>query len=271
MTTFVHTVLDVGFDYGASGGPLDYGVEIASNQGGYEQRARLRATRLGNWDLGERNVSRSVLKTLVDFWDSVGGRESEFLYKDWNDFARTDVPITHTGLAAVDLMQTYFLAGVTMERGGSSFAAFTLNLDTGLATLTADLTKNITAITKANPGVVTAVAHGFTTGQKIYLSAIGGMTQLNGQLVTLTSTGVDTFTIGVNTTSYTTYTSGGTAQKFVQPGETLTWSGEYSKRVRFDSAAVRADFLAYRDTDQEAIYSLKSLSVVEVLVPAGEL
>lgn len=70
---------------------------------------------------------------------------------------------------------------------------------------------SITGITKANPGSVTIVGHGLKTGMRVSLASIGGMTELNGQDVTVTRTGADTFTIGVDTTGYTTYTSGGTA------------------------------------------------------------
>lgn len=74
-------------------------------------------------------------------------------------------------------------------------------------------TKNITAITKANPGKVTAVAHGYSNGDVVYITGVGGMTQVNGLRFTIAVVDVDNFTIGVNTTSYGVYTAGGTAQK----------------------------------------------------------
>lgn len=70
----------------------------------------------------------------------------------------------------------------------------------------------ITAITQAADGAVTtSAAHGFSTGQLIYIYGVAGMTQINGQLVTITSTGANTFTTAVNTSGYSAYTSGGTA------------------------------------------------------------
>ncbi len=65
----------------------------------------------------------------------------------------------------------------------------------------------ITAITKANPGVVTAPYHGLATGDEVFLSGIEGMTELNGRTVTVTVTGTNTFSIGVDTTGYGTFTS----------------------------------------------------------------
>ena len=70
----------------------------------------------------------------------------------------------------------------------------------------------ISAITRANPGVITtATAHGFTTGQQIKLSGIGGMAELNNDVVTITVLDATRFAINQNTTLYAPYTSGGTA------------------------------------------------------------
>lgn len=79
---------------------------------------------------------------------------------------------------------------------------------------------NITAITKANPGSITlASAHTFVGGDSIYISGVGGMTQLaDGFYVVNTSATpsltVKNYTSGVpvNTTAFTAYTSGGTVE-----------------------------------------------------------
>jgi len=71
-------------------------------------------------------------------------------------------------------------------------------------------TIDVIGITKANPGVVTTnLNHGYATGQVFEINGIVGMTELNG--VSLTATVVDekTISIGVDTSGYTTYVSGG--------------------------------------------------------------
>ena len=79
--------------------------------------------------------------------------------------------------------------------------------------------KTITAITKANPGVVTATAHGFSNGDTVVISGVVGMTQVNGKRFKVASVATDTFALqdidgnNVNTTSYTTYVSGGVANR----------------------------------------------------------
>ncbi len=75
-------------------------------------------------------------------------------------------------------------------------------------------TKAVTGATKANPAQITVVAHGYTTGSTVRLKNLGGMVELNDRLFTITSTGANTFTLnGVDSTGYTTYTSGGTAER----------------------------------------------------------
>jgi hypothetical protein len=74
--------------------------------------------------------------------------------------------------------------------------------------------KTITGATQANPVEITATAHGYTTGDTVDINAIVGMTELNGNLFQITSTGANTFTLdGIDGTGYTAYTSGGTSEK----------------------------------------------------------
>jgi len=66
---------------------------------------------------------------------------------------------------------------------------------------------NIASITKANPGVVTtAAAHGLTTGQKVTFTMPSGMTELNGVTAAVTVLSSTTYSIGINTSAYSTYT-----------------------------------------------------------------
>jgi len=80
--------------------------------------------------------------------------------------------------------------------------------------LVLETAQNITAITQANPAAVTINAHGFSTGQEVYLSGIGGMTDLNGRQIKITVTGANTFTLdGIDSTAMPAFTSGGTAAR----------------------------------------------------------
>jgi hypothetical protein len=74
-------------------------------------------------------------------------------------------------------------------------------------------TKAITAATKANPGHLTITGHGYSTGDRLYLASLGGMVQLNNRFVDVTVIDANTISIGLDTTGFTTYTSGGTAAR----------------------------------------------------------
>lgn len=69
----------------------------------------------------------------------------------------------------------------------------------------------VTMITNANPGVVTTnLVHGLTTGSVITLTGVVGMTQINSVPATITVLTPTTFSLGIDTSSYGTYVSGGT-------------------------------------------------------------
>lgn len=66
----------------------------------------------------------------------------------------------------------------------------------------------VSAITKANPGVATATAHGMSNGAFI-LGNIEGMKELNGRVFRIANIAANTFELeGEDTTNYDTFTSG---------------------------------------------------------------
>jgi hypothetical protein len=66
----------------------------------------------------------------------------------------------------------------------------------------------IAGITKANPGVVTATAHGLSNGDVVKL-AVQGMHQLDSRLFRIANVAADTFELeGEDTTLYDTFSSG---------------------------------------------------------------
>lgn len=68
----------------------------------------------------------------------------------------------------------------------------------------------VTGITNAANGVVTTdLNHGYSTGQVINIAGVVGMSGINGVALTATVLTPTTFSIGLNTTSSGTWTSGG--------------------------------------------------------------
>ena len=81
--------------------------------------------------------------------------------------------------------------------------------EAGDASEVAALTMN--AATKANPGAITCTAnHLLVNGDRVRITGVVGMTELNGNVYTITKTSATAFTIGVNTGAFTTYGSAGT-------------------------------------------------------------
>ena len=72
----------------------------------------------------------------------------------------------------------------------------------------------ITGITQADPGVVTAAAHGFSDGDQVKIVGVAGMVEINQKIFTVASAATDTFelrdeldSVDFNTTTYTTFAS----------------------------------------------------------------
>lgn len=67
----------------------------------------------------------------------------------------------------------------------------------------------ITAITQASPGSVASASHGFVSNDVVTISGVAGMTEVNDTEFTITRVDDDNYTIGVDTSAYTAYSSGG--------------------------------------------------------------
>lgn len=76
--------------------------------------------------------------------------------------------------------------------------------------------KNIVSVTKANPAVVNVASHGYSNGDFWYCNNGGQMTELEGKFYKIKNKTTHTFELtdldgnNINSTSFTTYVSGGT-------------------------------------------------------------
>lgn len=211
------------------------------------------------------------------------GRARGFRFQDWSDYTTTTEPLIPqptvnpaVGSPTLQLIKTYSdglvsyvrniykpkasPAAVLLKNGGA-FGGYTLDTTSGVVTLNVINSKSITAITQANPAVLTVGAsHGFVANDLISVSGVLGMTQINGQVAAVTATGSTTITLGsVNSTAYSAYTSGGTAAKYLTTTDTMTWSGSFDVPVRFD-----VDVAAITQEDV-AILTFSDIGIVELL------
>lgn len=111
--------------------------------------------------------------------------------------------------------------------------------------------KTITGITQANPGVVTATAHGFSNGDEVYISGVLGMTQVNGNTYKVANMTTNSFhlhtTAGVNvdTTAFGAYTSAGTAARTMFLGAEPTPSDPHT--ISWTAASGAIEYNVYKE------------------------
>jgi hypothetical protein len=75
----------------------------------------------------------------------------------------------------------------------------------------------ITAATNADPCVVTAAGHGFSGGDRVVITGVTGMHQLNNRHFVVQNTTMDTFELAdVDSSAYGTYSGGGQAGEIVE-------------------------------------------------------
>jgi uncharacterized phage protein (TIGR02218 family) len=72
-------------------------------------------------------------------------------------------------------------------------------------------TANITAISKAASAVISFASHPFVVNDVVAISGVAGMTQINGLQGTVTATTSTSITVNIDSSAFSTYTSGGTA------------------------------------------------------------
>lgn len=251
---------------GAIGGPSAF-TEVVPLDSGGEQRNIVWSELRQRYSISLVNRPQAELDALAAFFRIVKGRAHGFRFRDLADYT---VSTTYgqlgttgvgTGALAYPLYKRYNAGGsndyrrirkpvsgaVTVYRNaapvtvGAAPGNIAIDTTTGTITFVPDATDAISAITQANPGkITTSAAHGLSNGQRVYLDGIAGMTQLNGQVVVVTVVDADEFTIGVNTTAYGAYTSGGTVKLGPQPADVLTWAGEFDVPVRLETDWMQA-------------------------------
>jgi uncharacterized protein (TIGR02217 family) len=252
--TYDDVLLPDDYAPGARGGG-EWKVRIVRIPSGRERRFELQEEALYKWQIDYPGLDRVRAAALLDFWHARRGGLHAFRFRDQTDDTATDEPLYPTGAPTVQLVKTYSSglrewrrniyapAGpsptntVTLEKNGAAFSAYSLNLSTGLVTLDVIATQNITGIVLGDPTEIefgAAPNAAFTTGSLIYLSSIVGTTQLNGVVAEVTAVNANSIDVDHDSTGYTAWASGGTAAKYLDADDELTWSGRFHVPVRFD-------------------------------------
>ena len=257
MADFYEMRFPVDIEYGFTGGPK-HNTGKTITESGFVQSIISWREPLRNYQISDADQTDAKRKILLNFLYQVYGPGIGFRFKDWNDYiadategiANEDAIVL--GQNTFQLYKKYvydanypaFTREIKKPCNNSTFKPYlngvlqvgwTIDFTSGIVTMTPLVSKTVTAITKANPGVVTATGHTYTTGEKIRFKTINGMTQLNNNLYTITVINPNTFSIGVDTTSYGTFVNDGLgkAEKFAQGADSVTWEGEFDVPVEF--------------------------------------
>lgn len=254
---------------GSTFGP-EWGTRIARLPSGKEQRDQPRALSLRKGTVGHEIQDQTEFNKLLDFFEVAEGMTHVWRFKDWTDFNVSSArgrlgDLSVSSAAAIGhgkpdyqlykryvnssnlsqnpkdrLISKPVSAQISVYRNGSlvAFGASSGNIacdtTTGKITFVADVIKNISSISRANPGVVVSSGHGYVTGNVIYIRTAGGMTQVNSLAFTIVSATTSTWILsGTDTSSYTAYTGAGIAERYAQSSESIHWTGQFDVPCRF--------------------------------------
>lgn len=143
-----------------------------------------------------------------------------------------------------------------------------INRDTGIVTFVADNSQAISSIV-TGPSTVINFADGLgmvaamSVGQRVYLASITGSAAatLNGKSHVVASKGLTSITLSVDTAGMVA--NAGTAYKYPQTTETLTWSGKFYLPVHFMDDSIDWELVRPGDYD-DRLFAGPSVSLIEI-------
>ena len=150
----INEVLDLGWDYGAQGGP-QFSVTTTQTGGGFESSNLDWSQPKAEYQIGDRTgdycIDLDQYNYLYGFWMARRGSYEGFLYKDWGDFellsevigtgdgTTTQFQSTKTYGTFVRLIR-YLAPGVQVDAGGTPYQ---VDRNSGLITFTRPVPKDV--------------------------------------------------------------------------------------------------------------------------------
>jgi hypothetical protein len=261
-------------------------------QGGYMQVNALWQASLRRYEVGTVPMSPELWADLEGVFEATDGGAYGFLIFDPKDRSATvaegllqgyttgyvgaagtgyGVPTCHVlkrytargSTRTKDRRITRLKSGYVLRRGGVALVAGTnpgeyAITETGALTFVADTSEALTSITagastvlnfSGGAGIVAALA----VGQRVYLSGLSGTaaSTLNGTSHLIASKGASSLTVSTDTSGLAA--TGGTAYKYPQASESLTWEGEFYVPVHFESDSLDWELVRAGEYDDRLI------------------
>lgn len=258
----------------------EYAVDIVTTSGGQEYRSLVHPFPVRKFDVSYLLDNNQTYAELQAIYHRAHGRFAGFrarCFDEWSSNGRTGTPTAFDqpmGLVSAGVYQLRKLYGTDKAAGATGYAYreikkpvsgtvrvaigateirnadWSVDATTGRVTFAADKTVAITAITKAASAVLTVGANSFVVGESVQVSGVVGMTQINGMRALVTARDTTTITVAINSTAFSTYTSGGVVHTRPQPGESVTAGFEFDFPVRFNTTLpIGQDYPGYRAVD----------------------
>jgi uncharacterized protein (TIGR02217 family) len=128
--------------------------------------------------------------------------------------------------------------GGVVQTSGAAPGNYAVSYTTGIVTFVYDAQATPSAITVGNPTELTFSGTSFTslfaTGGRVYLQRVTGTSSTAHNNLSHSISSIASNKIFINTdTTGLTVTGAGSARKYPQPTETLTWSGDFYVPVHF--------------------------------------
>ena len=279
-----------GIGYRTVGGP-GFRTTVIPTQSGREYRNKKWSQARRRYDVAHAAKLREEIEELYAFFYAVGeGRANGFRFRDVSDFDATASEGVlgagfGSGVPTYQLKKRYTAGALVHDRDiskpvsgsvvvyrnaspvtvGAGAGQISIATATGIITFVADVSRAISGHTPGASHVFTTAAEitGLIIGSRVYLSGITGTAAatLNGashEITGKSGAGPYTWTIAAATTGLTA--SSGTAEKYPQVGDLLTWSGEFDVPVRFD---VDEFPVVLEDRD---VFGLETLPMIELRV-----
>ncbi len=269
-----------------------YAVEITTTAGGAEYRRLIHPYPMRSFVINFTSYRDAVIKEVIDLYARAHGRYAGFRVK-WHDDYTTnsdgistptpfdqDMLLVSAGIYQIQKAYGFGaspgaagypvrqiakpVSGSVYVGVGGVFApalSMTADATTGRVTFAANKTRAVTFITKAVQAVISCAGHTFIVDESVHISGVVGMVEINGLrgLIVSVVAGVS-ITVAINTSGFTGYTSGGTANTRPQTGEAVTSGCEFDIPCRFNSDMEIASLT-------RIVRDMGSLEVVELLAP----
>ena len=198
--------------------------------------------RYTNWTAGELSERLDGRTDLTRYFNGAKSLENFLVYPAGGAARRPGTKFIHEVKVSANAARlipfefnTTTANTYVLEFGNNYFRVYQ---DGGIVTETG---KTISGATKANPVVITATSHGFSNGDHVIIGSVAGMVELNGVTGIVANKTTNTFELtdvdgtNINSTGFTTYTSGGTASKIVEV--TTTYTTAQLPEIKFTQSA----------------------------------